>query len=210
MSRFVTVARYVASAVVAGILAMLSAPKMVWEAGKWVLRAVSPQPQAPQAQGALMQQVEELVAETESQAAVVASKAARDAAGITSADVGPDFHRHLGQAALQFLMPEAGVDPTLEAMIDDEKAHYLLSLPRDQLALFVCMKAEVIGRHLSGDAPLATMPRIPTFREYQATQYARLVKAGHSPDPRDFQHVVRKADVPDAVEEEDAVRYGMR
>ena len=201
-----TVRRFIGALIAATLAAIAAAPRLIWEGGRWVLRSLAPQPQARQAENALMEQVEDLVAETEAKAQTAA------ATGIVRAYVGPDFHRNLGRAALQHLLCEDDADPTLAAMLSDETKSYLAGLPRDRLAIFVCLQAEVIGRHLSGDTPLVRMPRIPSYREWQQSEYAHLVKAGHSPNPADYRRVVRRADVPDAADEpkEDAVRFGMR
>jgi hypothetical protein len=202
----VTVRRFIVALIAATLAALAAAPRLIWEGGRWILRSLSPPQQARQAESALVAQVEDLVAETEAKAQIAATT------GIVKADVGPDFHRNLGRAALQHLLCEDDADPTLAAMLSDETKSYLANLQRDRLAIFVCLQAEVIGRHLSGDARLATMPRVPSYREWQQAEYARLVKAGHSPDPADYHRVVRRADVPDAADEpeEDAVRFGMR
>ncbi|MHC2001816.1 hypothetical protein ACYQR9_15455 [Methylobacterium sp. CM6241] len=196
----------VGALVAATLAAIAAAPRLIWEGGRWVLRSLAPPAEARQAENALIEQVADLVAETEAKAEIAA------ATGIVKADVGPDFHRNLGRAALQHLLCEDDADPTLAAMLSDETRSYLANLPRDRLAIFVCLQAEVIGRHLSGDARLATMPRVPLYREWQQAESARLVKAKHSPDPADYRRVVRGVDVPDAADEpeEDAVRFGMR
>jgi hypothetical protein len=199
MSRIVTVARYVASAVVAGILAMLAAPRLIWEAGRWVLRAFSPQPQAPQAERELVQQVEEVTAAVEAKVD-----------GILKADVGPDFDVSLGRAALDFLFDAEDADPILAAMLTDETKAYLSGLSREHLGRMVCYSPERVGSHISGGVQILGLPRVPTYREYQAAEFSRLLKAGHTPNPADYCHVVRKADVaaPEPEEELEAVRFG--
>ena len=187
------------------LAAMAAAPKLVWEGGKWIARSFAPPAQAAQAESALRAEVEDLVAETE-------AKATMTAAGIHKADVPADFHADLGRAAIQFLADAEHEDPSLAAMLDDEAKEYLLHLPRDRQSLLVAYRPAQIGRHLTREVALVNMPRVPSFREWQQAEYARLAKAGHSPNPADFQRVVRKADVPDAPEEEpqDTVRFGGR
>jgi len=197
MSRIVTVARYVASAVVAGILAMLAAPRLIWEAGRWVLRAVSPQPQAPQAESELVQQVEEVTAAVEAKTN-----------GVLKADVAPDFEVSLGRAALDHLFDAEDADPTLAAMLSDETRAYLDGLSREHLARIVCYSPERVGSHISGGVQILGIPRVPTYQEWQAMEFNRLLKAGHNPDPADYCHVIRRADVAEPEEEVEAVRFG--
>jgi hypothetical protein len=199
--RYVTrIVALVASAAKLGLIALLSAPKLVWDGTKFVLQALSPPQQAAQAQGELVQQVEELVAETE-------TKAAMTAAGVHKADIRPTHHTDLGRAALQYLMPMEGDDETIAVMLDDQAKDYLDSLPRDRLALFVNFRPEQIGRHLTREVPIATMPRVPSYREYTQSLYDRLAAEGHNPDPRIVQSI-RWADVDE--EPQDTVRFGGR
>lgn len=182
------------------LAAMAAAPKLVWEGGRWILRSLAPPQQAAQAETALVQQVEELVAETE-------TKAEMTAAGVHKADVRPTHFTDLGRAALQYLHPMEGDDESLAVMLDDQAKDYLDTLPRDRLALFVNYRPEQIGRHLSRDVPLLNMPRVPSYREYTQALYVRLAAEGHNPDPRIVQSI-RRADVDE--EPQDGVRYGMR
>lgn len=203
MSATRTVTRFVAlvgSAMKAGLIAMLSAPKLIWDGTRFVLEALKPQSQAAQAQGTLVQQVEELVAETE-------TKAEMTAAGVHKADVRPTHFTDLGRAALQYLQPMEGDDESLAVMLDDQAKDYLDSLPRDRLALFVNYRPEQIGRHLSRDVPLINMPKVPSYREYTQALYNRLAAEGHNPDPR-IVRTVRLADVDE--EPQDTVRFGGR
>ena len=187
------------------LAAMAAAPKLLWEGGKWVLRSLGPPQQAAQAESALMAEVEDLVAETE-------AKAEMTAAGIHRADVPADFHADLGRAAIQYLANAENEDPILAAMLSEETKGYLRGLPRDRQVLLTAYRPANIGRHLSSEVPILGMPKVPTYREWQQAEYARLVAAGHSPNPADYQRVVRKADVPDAADDtpEDTVRYGGR
>lgn len=199
-----TVVRLVAlvgSAMKAGLIAMLSAPKLIWDGTRFVLEALKPQSQAAQAETALVTKVEELVAETETKAAMTS------AGGITRADVRPTHHTDLGRAALQYLQPMEGDDESLAVMLDDQAKDYLDTLPRDRLALFVNYRPEQIGRHLSRDVPLLNMPRVPSYREYTQALYDRLAAEGQNPDPRIVQ-TVRRADVD--LEPQDTVRFGGR
>lgn len=198
------VARFVAlvgSAMKAGLIALLSAPKLVWDGTKFVLQALSPPQQAAQAETALVTQVEELVAETE-------AKAEMTSAGIHKADVPADFHADLGRAAVQYLADAEHEDPSLASLLDEEMRDYLLHLPRDRQSLLVAYRPAQIGMHLSGDIPLVNMPRIPSFREWQQAQHDRLVAQGLRPDPRAIR-TVRLADV-DETPDADTVRFGMR
>ncbi|MCJ2043169.1 hypothetical protein MKK58_01185 [Methylobacterium sp. J-078] len=182
------------------LAAMAAAPKLVWEGGKWIARSFAPPAQAAQAESALMAEVEDLVAETE-------TKAALTAAGVHRADVPADFHADLGRAAIQFLADAEHEDPSLAAMLDEEAKEYLINLPRDRQSLLVNYRPAQIGRHLTREAALINMPRVPTFKEYRQALYDRMEAEGLRPDPRIVQSI-RKADVDETPE--DGVRYGMR
>ncbi|MCJ2047645.1 hypothetical protein MKK58_24345 [Methylobacterium sp. J-078] len=195
-----SVRRFLGAVIAATLAALAAAPKLIWEGGRWILRSLAPPQQAAQAPGELVEQVEELVAETE-------TKAAMTSAGVHKADIRPTHHTDLGRAALQYLMPMEGDDETIAVMLDDQAKDYLDSLPRDRLALLVNFRPEQIGRHLTREVPIATMPRVPSYREYTQSLYDRLAAEGHNPDPCIVQSI-RRADVDE--EPQDGVRYGMR
>lgn len=195
-----SVRRFLGAVIAATLAALAAAPKLIWEGGRWILRSFAPPAQARQVESALVAQVEDLVAETE-------TKAAMTAAGDHKADVRPTHYVDLGRAAIQYLADAEHEDPILASMLDDQAKEYLITLPRDRQSLLVNYRPEQIARHLLREVPLINMPRVPTYREYTQALYDRLAAEGHNPDPRIVQSI-RKADVDETPE--DTVLYGMR
>ncbi len=169
-----------------GLLAMLSAPKLVWDGARFVLKSFGPPQQAAQAESALVQQVEELVAETEAE-----GRARRRRHPQGRRPGGFPRRPRARRAPVPGRCGTRESDPRGPAERRDE------GLPPPpcprQAGPAHGISAANIGRHLSGEVPILGMPKVPTYREWQQAEYARLVAAGHSPNPADYQRVVRKA-----------------
>lgn len=142
-------------------VAMATAPRLVLEGGKWVLRAAAALiPTPPQ---------EEAMAEHELMAELMRPRE------IPKADIGyEDPNEAWGRAAGEHLVPcgEPLVRP--EAVLDERAMAYLDSLDVMQRAALLAYEPRHVGQFLLGERVLKGLPPVPTATQFNDAEKARL------------------------------------
>lgn len=163
--------RFFAAAIRAALVAMATAPKLVWDGFRWVARAVTaPPPAVAEAQAEAIAEIEAMAQED---AAAKAKPAATPAA----------IHEAWGRAAVAHLAPLPGQPPEATACLDDAARCYLNRLTPAQALKLASLEPRHVGAHLLGDRPLPALPRPLTVAEWQAEEKERLA-ASAGPRPR--------------------------
>ena len=163
--------RFFAAAIRAALVAMATAPKLVWDGARWVARAVTaPPPAVAEAQAEAMAEIEAMAQED---AAAKAKPASTPAA----------VHEAWGRAAVAHLAPLPGQAPGATACLDDAARTYLDQLTPEQAFRLASLEPRHVGAHLLGNRPLSWMPKPLTMAEWRAEEKERLAaRAKPRPD----------------------------
>lgn len=154
--------RFFAAAIRAALVAMATAPKLVWDGARWVARAVTaPPPAVAEAQAEAMAEIE---AAAQEDAAAQAKPASTPAA----------VHEEWGRAAVAHLAPLPGQAPEATACLDDAARVYLDRLTPEQAFRLASLEPRHVGAHLLGNRPLATLPRPLTLAEWHRQEVERV------------------------------------
>ncbi|MCF4127928.1 hypothetical protein [Methylobacterium sp. SyP6R] len=154
--------RFFAAAIRAALVAMATAPKLVWDGARWVARAVTaPPPAVAEAQAEAMAEIE---AAAQEDAAAQAKPAATPAA----------VHEAWGRAAVAHLAPLPGQAPAATACLDEAARCYLDRLTPAQALKLASLEPRHVGAHLLGNRPLASLPRPLTLAEWHRQEVERV------------------------------------
>lgn len=158
--------RFVALVMKVALAAIAFAPRLVWEAGKWVIKEVSGAAGANSAAAAQAQVAAELQAAADE---VAHAQAAPVAAEYTSPIGTPNWA--WGTAALHVLAEgrEVGV-----GILDEAALSYLEKLSPEQGLRLAAFSPDRIGRHLTGNEPIRSLPQPGSLHSYWAAEIQRL------------------------------------
>ncbi|WP_267358609.1 MULTISPECIES: hypothetical protein [unclassified Methylobacterium] len=158
------------------ISAMATVTRAVYEGGKWVLRQVSaPASQTANAQADALTEIEALTAGAESSAEAKAAVLA-DVPDLSVQTGGYEDspEREWGIAAMAIMYPLPGDDGKAAACLDVAAKAYLGRLTHDQKVTLTLYGSRRIGEHLLGMNRIPSLPRAPTYSEWQQAEYERL------------------------------------
>lgn len=162
-----TLARFIASVAMAALSAMALVPRLVWEGGKWVAKNVFGSGAGGNAAAAQAQAAAELQAAANE---VAAAKAAPTPAPEPASPVGtPDWE--WGTTALRFL---AGDRDAAKGVLDEAAVAYLETLTPDQEMKLAAFSPDRIGRHLTGNQPIRSLPQAGSLHDYWTAEIKRL------------------------------------
>ncbi|MEE7478848.1 hypothetical protein [Methylobacterium hispanicum] len=162
-----SVVRFVAAIMKAALVALATAPRLVWDGVRWVARSMSGG--APgQAAAAQAEAVAELQAAADEATQNLAAPAA-SATAAPSADASVEW----GQAALRFL---AGQRRGVEGTLDEPALAYLGALSPEQQARLAAHPARRIGEHLLRERRIASLPEPEDMAGWRKAELARLCR----------------------------------
>lgn len=161
-------ARFIASVAMAALSAMALIPRLVWEGGKWITKSAFGSGAGGNAAAAQAQAAAELQAAASE---VAAAKAAPAPAPEPASPVGtPDWE--WGTTALRFL---AGDRDAAKGVLDEAALDYLTKLTPDQSMRLAAFSPDRIGRHLTGNHPIKSLPQAGSLHDYWTAEIKRLV-----------------------------------
>jgi hypothetical protein len=159
---------YILAAIAAVAEMAVTATRLVWKAGRWVVESITPAPRraAPAGGGS----ADMAAALAEAATAPVGSPAALTAAPAPKKAITPDeAAREWGSLAQRFALSQGTLtdeEPDLRAL-DEAAQAWLRGLPWMDLMNVANGDALMIGRHMLGMKPLASLPPCPTLEEWE-------------------------------------------
>lgn len=162
--------RFIATVIKAALAALAFMPRMVWEGGKWVIKEVAGAAASGSAAAAQAQAAAEIQAAAEE---VAAAKAAPTSAVPTSPVGTPDWT--WGTAALAVLAGDRG---GAAGILDEAALSYLDGLSADQGMRLAAFPPDRIGRHLTGNEPIQSLPQAQSLHAYWGKEIQRLCDEG--------------------------------
>jgi hypothetical protein len=160
------IVRFLATVAKIALAAAAFAPRLVWESGKWISKNVF----GSGAGGGAVAAQAQAAAELQAAAEEVAHAHAAPAAAEPASPVGtPDWI--WGTAALHVLAEgrEAG-----EGILDESSLAYLTGLSAEQGLRLAAFSPDWIGRHLTGNEPIRSLPQAGSPHSYWAAEIQRL------------------------------------
>lgn len=155
-----TLARFAAAA-------LTLVPRLVWEGGRWVVKEVLGAGAGGGTAAAQAQAAAEISAAAEE---VAAAKAAPAKAASPSPVGTPDWE--WGTAALHVL---AGDREAGKGILDAAALSYLAKLTPDEGLRLAAFPPDRIGRHLTGNNPIRSLPQAASPHAYWGAEIKRLV-----------------------------------